>query len=346
MKAVVYSTQPFEKELLAKANNKKHDITLISNSLSLETAFYAEGKDAVVVFTNDCLNKQVINKLADYGIKYISTRSVSTDHIDREAAAAKNIKVANTPSHSKNSISEHTTAIALALNRKIIPGTAETKRFDYIIDGQTNYNFAGKTVGIIGFGETGKQSAKIFDAFGCKVIIHDTLIKTNQLEFQSASLEKLISNADIILIHLPDTEENKHIINSINISKMKPSVMLINTSHPNLVDVDAVLQALKSKKIGYFGSNIYEKDGKFFLDTEYSETNQGIIEELKSLKNVILSPQQTFLTHEALQEIAIQTIKNLDNWHLNKCTGKACACLNQCRKEEIILEKLAKQSII
>jgi lactate dehydrogenase-like 2-hydroxyacid dehydrogenase len=101
MKAVAYNIKPFEKEFLAKANQKKHDITLIANPLSLETVIYAEGKDAVIVFTNDDVSASVIKKLADLGIKYILTRSAETNHIDQGAAAAYRIKIANIPSYPK-----------------------------------------------------------------------------------------------------------------------------------------------------------------------------------------------------------------------------------------------------
>jgi lactate dehydrogenase-like 2-hydroxyacid dehydrogenase len=97
MKAVAYSIKPFEKEFLAKANQKKHDITLISNALSLETAIYAIGKEAVIVFTNDDVSEKVIQILAGFGIKYIATRSGSTDHIDKAAIAKYGIKLANVP---------------------------------------------------------------------------------------------------------------------------------------------------------------------------------------------------------------------------------------------------------
>jgi D-lactate dehydrogenase len=100
MKAVAYSIKPFEKEFLAKANQKKHDITLISNPLNIETAAYAEGKDAIIVFTNDDVSATVIEKLAKMGIKYIVTRSVGTDHIDKEAAAKHSIKLSNVASYS------------------------------------------------------------------------------------------------------------------------------------------------------------------------------------------------------------------------------------------------------
>ena len=134
MKVVAYSVRHFEKELIAKANQKKHDITLISNTLDVETAIYAEGKDAAIVFTNDDVSAPVINKLADLGIKYIATRSVGTDHIDREAAAKRGIKIANVPSYSAEAIAEYAAMLALSLGRKIIPTVDQVRNFDFRID--------------------------------------------------------------------------------------------------------------------------------------------------------------------------------------------------------------------
>ena len=93
MKVVVYSTRPYEKEALAKANHKKHDITLISNSLIEENTFYAKGKDAVVVNINDDVTETIINSLASFGIKFISTRSYSIAHINQEAARKAHLKI-------------------------------------------------------------------------------------------------------------------------------------------------------------------------------------------------------------------------------------------------------------
>ncbi len=97
MRAVAYSVMPPEKEPLSRANQKKHDITLISNALTLETSVYARGKDVVIVYVSDDVSAAVIDHLADMGIKYIATRSEATDHIDREAAGKRNIRIANVP---------------------------------------------------------------------------------------------------------------------------------------------------------------------------------------------------------------------------------------------------------
>jgi D-lactate dehydrogenase len=97
MKAVAYNIKPFEREYLAKANQKKHEITLISNSLGLDTAVYADGKEAVIVYTDENLSADIMSLLGAHGVKFILTRSAVADHIDKQAAATNGIKVINVP---------------------------------------------------------------------------------------------------------------------------------------------------------------------------------------------------------------------------------------------------------
>lgn len=114
MRVVAYSIKSFEKEPLAIANHKKHDITLISNSLTAETVSYAEGKEAVIVFSEDRVSESVINSLADLGVKFIATRTTATSNIDQDAAAKRNIKIANVSAVSLLGITEQGMALALA----------------------------------------------------------------------------------------------------------------------------------------------------------------------------------------------------------------------------------------
>ena len=114
MRVVAYSIKSTEKEPLAIANHKKHEITLISNSLSIETVSFAEGKEAVIVFTNDEVSAEVIHKLADLGVKYIATRSNDVSHIDAEVAALRNIKIANVPQMAIAGLSDTDIPLALA----------------------------------------------------------------------------------------------------------------------------------------------------------------------------------------------------------------------------------------
>jgi D-lactate dehydrogenase len=129
------------------------------------------------------------------------------------------------------------------------------------------------------------------------------------------SLETLYKASDIISLHAPLTAETKHIINAAAIRKMKNGVMIINTARGGLIKTSDALAGLKRKKIGYLGLDVYEfEKGLFFEDHEVDQVRDPLLSELMSHQNVLISPHQAFLTQEALQEIAAQTIKILNRW--------------------------------
>jgi D-lactate dehydrogenase len=336
MKAVAYSIKPFEKEYLARANQKKHDITLISNSLSLETTVYAEGKDAVIVFTNDDVSASVISRLAQLGIKYITTRSSGTDHIDKQEAAKHNIKLSNVPSYSPQAIAEHTVALALALSRHLIQADKNSRQFNFRNDELIGFNFSGKTVGIIGLGNTGLAVANIFHGMGCNVLGYDIAPSRKASFVKLSGLDNLVASSDVISLHIPLTEDTRRLIDSETIKQMKDGVMLINTSRGALVDTTDILEALDRGKVGYLGMDVYEHEkGLFFEDHANDKEQDLLLKKLMDYPNVIITPHQAYLTREALQEIANQTIKNLDLWQANKCVGKACICEKDCNRSEL-----------
>lgn len=332
MRVVAYSIKGFEKELLAKANQKKHDITLISNALSQETATYAEGKDAVIVFTNDDVSAPVIHQLADLGIKYIATRSVGTDHIDRDAAAERNIKIANVPSYSPQAIAEFAVTLALALSRKLLISAEQSRNFNFTIDSQIGFNFYKKTVGIVGLGQTGLAAASIFKGFGCRLLGFDPAPNSHLDFIEGTDLETLFRESDIISLHAALVPSTHHLINAESISKMKEGVMLINTSRGALIKTVDVLEALESGQIGYLGLDVYENEkGLFFFDHQHTGKRDLMLEKLMDHPNVIVTPHQAFLTREAVEEIAVQVIRVLDLWQKDKCVGRSCACTDECK---------------
>lgn len=331
MKAVAYSIKPFEKEFLAKANQKKHDITLISNPLNLDTAAYAAGKDAVIVFTNDDVSAKVVDRLASLGIKYIVTRSVGIDHIDKETASRYKIKLANVPSYSPQAIAEHAVAMAFALNRRLVKADKNAHQFDFRNDELIGFNFSGKTVGVIGLGQTGRSVATIFNSLGCTVIGFDEYASTGLHGVKQVSLNELLQTSDIISLHIPLTDDTRHFICKETLAKMKPGVMLINSARGALVKTVDVLAALESGRIGYLGLDVYEYEkGLFFENHKHDLIHDPLLQQLLNKDNVLVTPHQAYLTREALQEIADQTIRNLDMWQQNKCVGNACVCGKDC----------------
>ncbi|NIJ52608.1 2-hydroxyacid dehydrogenase [Dyadobacter arcticus] len=315
MKVVAYSVKTFEKKFLAMANQKKHDITLISNALSLTTCRFAEGKEAVLVSTNDEVSAPIIDKLAEIGIKYIATRSTGTDHIDKEAAALRGIKLASVPAYSPASIAELAVALAMALNRHLIQADADSHHYNFKLDGLTGFTFSGKTVGIVGLGNTGKAAAAIFKGLGCYVLGFD-IIKQDGLEnIEQVSLNDLLAQSDVISLHLPLTPQSKHMINVSSIALMKDGVMLINTSRGALINTEDLPDALDRGKIGYLGIDVYEYEKPILSEDDHSnQIKDPLLIKLLTYPNVIVTPHQAFLTIEALQQIAQSTIENLGNW--------------------------------
>ena len=318
MKAVAYSIKPFEKEFLAKANQKKHEITLISNALSFDTSNYAEGKNAVIVFINDDVSGGVIEKLAGYGIKYILTRSVGTEHIDTQHAAKYGIKVANVSAYSSLAIAEHSVALAFALNRKFSKNDHHNYSSEFKNDEFIGFNFSGKTVGIIGLGNIGKAVANIYKGIGCKVIGYDPYLKDNLPGIKLVDFDELLANADIISFHVPLNSSTEHLIRRATINKMKDGVMLINASKSAILNMRDILVGVEGRKIGYLGLDIFENDGGLFEKKSQSNfLNDPLLKDLWQRQNVLVTHHQANLTREGLQDIADQTIKKLDVWQKN-----------------------------
>jgi D-lactate dehydrogenase len=168
MKAVAYSIKEFEKEFLARANKKQYDIILTTNRLTLDTAMYAEGKEAVIVFTNDDVSEVFINKMADFGIKYIAARSLETHYIARNVAGLRKIKLANILCFSPQSIAKYAIMLALSLSQKIASTVNSRREFDFRIDQLIGFSFFKKTVGSIGRGHVGQATAAIYEMLGMR----------------------------------------------------------------------------------------------------------------------------------------------------------------------------------
>jgi len=315
MKAIFYSTKAIEKGLMLHANQNKHDLIFTTRTLSTETTAYAKDNEAVVVFTNDDVTEPVIHKLASLGIKYIATRSVGIDHIDRLAAEKYEIKIANIPAYSPQAIAEHTIALGLALSRHLVQASHQCSDFNFSLNKLTGFNFYGKTVGLIGLGHVGKAAIPIFKGLGCKILGYDILPQQNLDDINEVDLDTLYKTSDIISLHIPLTEQTKYLINRTSIEKMKKGIMILNTARGGLIKTIDALEALKNGQIGYLGLDVYENEkGLFFEDHETDQVTDPLLSELMKMPNVLITPHQAFLTNEALEEIALETIKTLDDW--------------------------------
>jgi D-lactate dehydrogenase len=316
MKVAVYSTHRFEKEFLNRANNARHELVYLENSLSLQTSIQASGCDAVSIFVNDDASSEVIDKLNQLNVKYLVLRSAGFNHIDHIKAKKLGMRVARVPAYSPYAVAEHAVTLMLSLNRNIIRAHNRIMDLNFSLDGLTGFDMRGKTAGIIGTGKIGSITAEILNGFGCRLLAYDVLENSelkSKINITYCDLKTLCDRSDIISLHCPVTEETKYIINGQTIGWMKENVMLINTSRGALVNTKDVVDALKKGHIGYFGMDVYEEEEHLFFEDHSEEILlDETIARLLTFRNVLITGHQAFLTREALQNIATTTINNLD----------------------------------
>lgn len=318
MKVAIYSTKKFERHFLETANNSKHELVFLDEALSPDTCAFAEGCETVSIFTNDDASAPVLEKLKKMQVQYIAIRAAGYDQTDLNTCRKLQMQAANVPEYSPYSIAEHTLAMILSLNRKIVQADKKVKNYDFSLDDLIGFDLNGKTAGIIGLGRIGGIVAKILSGFGCKLLGYDIYENPTLKEKYGivyGSLEDLLRNSDIITLHTPLTPESKYLINDKNIQLMKRGVMVINTARGGLLNTRDVMEAIKTGQIGALGLDVYEKEkGLFFYDHSTDIPQDELFASLQSFKNVLITGHQAFLTENALKNIAETTIYNLDCW--------------------------------
>lgn len=317
MKVAVFSTKQHDRQSLAVANaaaGQPHEISFFEAHLDARTAALAKGATAICPFVNDRVDRATLTVLHEQGIRLIALRGAGFNNVDLNAAEELDIAVARVPAYSPWAVAEHAVALILALNRKIVRSYARVREGNFALDGLLGFDLHGRTVGLVGVGRIGLVMARIMNGFGCEVIACDPVpnAEIETLGGRHATLEELFSASDIISLHCPLTPATQHLINAAALERMKRGVMLINTSRGAVVDTRAVIDGLKSGKIGYLGLDVYEEEGDlFFEDLSGQVIEDDVFARLLTFPNVLITGHQAFFTAEALQAIAETTIANL-----------------------------------
>ena len=328
MNVAIFSAKKYDREFLNAANGSVHKLRFFEPHLNEETVNLAAGFEAVCVFVNDQVNGRVIEKLHSLGIRLIALRCAGYNNVDLAAATKYGITVLRVPAYSPYAVAEHTIALMLALNRKVHRAYNRVREGNFALDGLVGFDMHGKTVGLIGTGQIGIVVAQILNGFGCPILAFDPIPNPTcrSLGVRYVELNDLLAQSDVISLHCPLTPENKHIINDAAIAEMKKGVMLINTSRGALLDTVAIIDGLKSGKIGYLGLDVYEEEEEiFFEDRSGLILGDDVFARLLTFPNVIITGHQAFFTREALLNIAATTIDNVtrfeNNQPLEKLTG-------------------------
>jgi len=329
MKIAFFDAKPYDKPSFDKYGKELGlDIKYFETKLNEDTVELALGHDAVCVFVNDTVNAAVIDRLYELGIRIVALRCAGFNNVDMKHAFGR-VHVLRVPAYSPYAVAEHTMAMLLTSIRRIHKAYIRTRDFNFSLAGMTGFDLHGKTVGVIGTGKIGRVFIDICRGFGMNVLAFDKYPVEgldNGDTVKYVPLNELFKNSDIISLHCPLTEETYHVIDEKAINECKRGVVILNTSRGALVDAEALLSGIKSRKVGAACLDVYEEEADFFFeDFSGHILDDDILARLISMPNVIVTSHQAFLTEDALENIAETTISNILSLAENgQCPNEVC----------------------
>ena len=330
MKKIIFlEATDWEKEILQKYPEFLENVNFSSEKLTLENVKKFKDYEVISTFIGSQLSAETLKQLEN--LKFITTRSTGFDHIDLDYCKEKEILVSNVPAYGSHTVAEYTFALLLCLIRKVYNSyhrVRETGSFS--LEGLRGEELFEKTIGIIGTGRIGIEVIKIAKGFSMNVIAYDKYPKeelVQELDFKYVSFEELLSQSDIITLHVPYNKETHHLLNKDNLLKTKQGVYIVNTARGGIIETQALYQVLKKGQIAGAALDVLEEEGDLKEEQRMLLEEENIPpEKLKTLlanhifidlDNVIITSHNAFNTKEALQNIVITAMENIQSY-LNK----------------------------
>lgn len=342
MRIAFYDTKEYDRTSFHPYEDDVLEFRYLEDRLSEETAELAAGSEGVCVFVNDVVSAKVIDQLHALGVRFILLRCAGFNNVEIAHCKKMKMPVFRVPAYSPFAVAEHAMAMLLTSIRRIHKAYNRTREFNFSLSGLTGFDLHGKTAGVIGTGKIGRAFINICRGFGMNVLAYDKF-PSPDLETAPRALKagdalsagdapkaktgcggmdcgsvryvplgELFEKSDIISLHCPLTEETHHIIDAASITAMKKGVVIVNTSRGALIDAEALLEGIKSRKIGAVCLDVYEEEaGLFFNDFSGHIISDDLIARLISMPNVLVTSHQAFLTKEALAGIAETTVDNI-----------------------------------
>ncbi len=286
-------------------------IRYYESRLTPETAILAHNARAACAFVNDTLNRDVLKIFSSLGLTAVALRCAGFNNVDLKAAEEFGVHIFRVPAYSPSTVAEHALALLLTLTRRTHKAFTRTRERNFSLEGLTGMDLAGKTVGIVGTGRVGLKFANMCRGLDMRVIAYDVdPVWGAGIEY--VRFDELCRRSDVLSLHCPLTPETYHLINRGTFHMLRDGVVIINTSRGALLDSDALLDAIKSGKVGAAGLDVYEEEADvFYEDVSSKVMRDDTLNLLLSQPNVLVTSHQAFLTDGALRTIAETTIRNL-----------------------------------
>lgn len=324
MKICVFGYRPYDEADAFRRTAEEFGVELVLTTATpdLENLHYAEGCDGVSIVSAP-MPGAVIEKLAQMGVRMISTRTIGYDHVDLETARALGIHVSNS-SYSPYCVAEYAVMLMLMTLRNMKRIMQRADIHDFSLPGTLGRNLGGCTVGVIGPGRIGQAVMDCLSGFGCQVIScgrHPVPgMRVPQVPFR-----ELLEKSDVITLHLPLGENNLHMIGREEIARMKDGAVIVNTARGGLIDTEALIEGLETGKLGGAGLDVLEDEGGLYhFDRKSDQIAHRYMSILKDMPNVVFSPHMAFYTREAVEDMAIHAVESIilelsgqeNPWHI------------------------------
>lgn len=275
---------------------------------TVENAELAKGYDAIDIITCP-VDRSRLEALKEAGISLIISRTVGTDHIDKEAARELGIDVIGI-TYTPGAVADYTIMLILMGCRRFKYLTMRTIAQDYGLEARIGKDLSDSTVGLIGGGPIGKAVARRLSGFGCRILIYDRHKdeETGKIA-EYADFDTVIKTSDIISLHLAGRPENKHIINADTFDRMKEGVHIINTARGLLMDTEALIDNIENGKVGFAGLDVIENEiGRYYYDHGDEVLTNRQISIINGFPNAFVLPHMAFYTEAAVRDMVVNSI--------------------------------------
>lgn len=313
MKIMVYEARQDERaELDRQSRELGVELSVTPEVPTPENAGLAEGCLGASILGQGRIDAALLDAWRAMGVEYLSTRTVGYDHIDLAHAKAVGIRVCNA-SYAPNGVADFTVMLLLMCLRHYKQAMWRGQVNDFSLEGLQGREMKDLTIGIIGTGKIGAQVIRNLSGFGCRILAYD-LRRNPAVEklVTYVDFDTLLARADVITLHMPLLDSNRHIINRESIAKMKDGVVIVNCSRGELADIEALVEGIESQKIGALGMDTCEGDeGIVHADHRVDILPNRNWFYLHQFRNVVMTQHMAFYTDAAVASMVECSIRGI-----------------------------------